>query len=252
MVEKINRSVCAEIPDLHLEPKLYEIVMKSMIHGPCGLLNPKSPCMENNICTKNFPKQFQHETIFNVNGYPLYRRRPGLEAPVGQFTVDNRYVVPYNKFLTMRYNCHINVESCQSVKSIKYIFKYIYKGYDCASVVFQDGNETNFIHDEIRQYLDARYVSAPEAMWRLLENSMHDRSHATIRLAIHLPNEQLVYFQEGNGETAASKAQNRMTHLTAWFKLNRLDETAHQYLYTEIPYHYVYDQGTTNWKLRQQ
>ena len=149
--------------------------------------------------------------------------------------IDNRFVVPYNKFLTMRYNCHINAEACQSVHAIKYIFKYIYKGYDCAKVVFQEGHD-NIIHDEIKQYLDARYVSAPEAMWRLLENSMHERSHAVIRLAIHLPDEQLVYFQEGDEETAVSRAHDRQTHLTALFKLNRLDENARQYLYTEIPF----------------
>ena len=79
---------------------------------------------------------------------------------------------------------------------------------------------------------------------------MHNRSYAVIRLAIHLPDEQLVYFQEGDEETAVSRANHRQTHLTAWFKLNRLDENAWQYLYTEIPHHYVYDQGTTDRKLR--
>ena len=80
--------------------------------------------------------------------------------------VDNRFVVPYNKYLTLKYNCHINVESCQSVKSIKYIFKYIYKGYDCASVQINSRDGT-VVHDEINHFLDARYVCAPEAVWRL-------------------------------------------------------------------------------------
>ena len=43
--------------------------------------------------------------------------------------MDNRWVVPYKK-----YNCHINVELCSTVKSVKYIYKYVYKGYDCANV----------------------------------------------------------------------------------------------------------------------
>lgn len=30
--------------------------------------------MENGICTKEFPKKFNNETIMNVNGYPLYCR----------------------------------------------------------------------------------------------------------------------------------------------------------------------------------
>ena len=30
------------------------------------------------------------------------------------------------------------------------------------------------------------------------------------------------------------------THLTAWFQLNMEDESAREYLYTEIPQHYVF------------
>lgn len=41
------------------------------------------------------------------------------------------------------------------------------------------------------------------------------KSHAVIRLAVHLPNEQLVYFHEGEEATAALRAENRNTHLTA-------------------------------------
>lgn len=151
--EKIDRYICAEIPQPLLEPKLHQIVVQTMIHGPCGILNPTAPCMKNGECTKKFPKQFTKHTITDVNGYPLYRRREGVQVQVRNFPADNRFVVPYNKFLTHKYNCHINVESSQSVKAIKYIFKYIYKGYDKAAVEFQGG--ADLIHDEIKQFLDA-------------------------------------------------------------------------------------------------
>jgi len=32
------------------------------------------------------------------------------------------------------YDCHINVELCQSLKAIKDIFKYVYNDYDKASM----------------------------------------------------------------------------------------------------------------------
>ncbi|UYV75945.1 hypothetical protein LAZ67_13001882 [Cordylochernes scorpioides] len=56
------------------------------------------------------------------NGYPRYRRRDDGQ---GTHQVDNRWVVPYNPYLLVRFNAHINVEFCASVKSVKYIFIYL-------------------------------------------------------------------------------------------------------------------------------
>ncbi|CAG7717446.1 unnamed protein product, partial [Allacma fusca] len=78
--ETIDKYVSAEIPDKENNPKLYDIILKHMIHGPCGNLNTKSPCMENGKCVKEFPKRFSEETVENHNGYPVYRRRQGSTA----------------------------------------------------------------------------------------------------------------------------------------------------------------------------
>jgi hypothetical protein len=53
-------------------------------------------------------------------------------------------------------------------------------------------------HNEIESYIDSRYVSAPEAIWRIFEFRMHDQSHFVQKLCLHLPNEQPVYFEEGD------------------------------------------------------
>jgi hypothetical protein len=72
--------------------------------------------------------------------------------------LDNRWVVPYNPFLLHLFNCHINVEACGSIKAIKYLFKYIYKGHDRTSMAVREAdkedNEGNI--DEIKQYRDAK------------------------------------------------------------------------------------------------
>jgi hypothetical protein len=53
------------------------------------------------------------------------------------FVFDNRWVVPYNPYLTMRYQCHINVEVYSSITAVKYLYKYVYKGHDRALAVVQ-------------------------------------------------------------------------------------------------------------------
>ena len=46
----------------------------------------------------------------------------------------NQFVVPYNLGLLKRYRAHINVEVCTALTAVKYVFKYIYKGFDCADL----------------------------------------------------------------------------------------------------------------------
>ncbi|GBM13179.1 hypothetical protein AVEN_64382-1 [Araneus ventricosus] len=132
--------------------------------------------------------------------------------------MDNRFVVPYNPYLLLKYNAHINVEICTSLCAVKYIYKHIYKGFDCANMVLPTGQVQ---YNEIANYIDARYVSASEAMWRLLGSHMHDRSHAVMRLSVHLPNQKRVTFKDGHEEEALEAARSRQTMLESWFQLNQ-------------------------------
>ena len=59
--------------------------------------------------------------------------------------MDNSWVVPYNPYLTLKYNAHINLELCSTVKSVKYLYKYIYKGYDCANIELNVETEKEWI-----------------------------------------------------------------------------------------------------------
>ena len=67
------------------------------------------------------------------------------------------------------FNCHINVEACSSIKSVKYLFKYVYKGHDWASIAFRESGQADKEGniDEIKAYRDARWVTPPEALWRI-------------------------------------------------------------------------------------
>lgn len=110
--------------------------------------------------------------------------------------MDNRWVVPYNPFLLMRYNCHINVEACSSIKVVKYLFKYIYKGHDKASFACeQDIINDGGIINEIRQYRDARFVSPPDAMYMIYGYKLFGVSPSVLQLQLHLQNMNTVAFK---------------------------------------------------------
>jgi len=155
--------------------------------------------------------------------------------------------VPYNPWLSKKYQAHINVEACMSIKSVKYLYKYVYKGHDAANVLINERLD----HDEVNTFLDCRFVSAPEALWRIFEYKISDMLHTIIRLQIHLPENQMVYYNEGEEQAALDRAAQRDTHLTAWFKLNANIEEARRYSYVEIPYHFVFDAKNCKWKIRQ-
>jgi hypothetical protein len=98
--EEVDTVIRAFWPDPITEPRLFDIVKRSMIHGPCGTWNPKASCMKDGKCSKGFPKQFQEATVMTRNGYPIYARpNDGRAYKIGDFSVDNRWVVPYNPYI---------------------------------------------------------------------------------------------------------------------------------------------------------
>jgi hypothetical protein len=50
----IDEFVCAEFPGPDRKAQLFQIVIRNMFHGPCGHLNPKSPCILDGKCSKGF------------------------------------------------------------------------------------------------------------------------------------------------------------------------------------------------------
>lgn len=70
-------------------------------------------------------------------------------------------------------------------------------------------------NNEIQCYVDARYVSASEACWRIFHYDLHDRSPAVQRLSVHLPGQHNVVYKEGKAEETLQHFKD--TTLTSWF-----------------------------------
>lgn len=100
----IDTTIRAYWPDPETEPLFFETVMRCMVHS-CG-----DWCLENGKCKKHFPKVFQPQTSIDREGYPLYYQPDdSCKYEVNGVMVDNQWIVPYNPYLSAKFNCHINV-----------------------------------------------------------------------------------------------------------------------------------------------
>jgi len=254
--DDIDKVISAEIPCPIANPKLYECVKDHMIHGPCGVVNKSLPCMKNGKCSRFYPKKFQSSTTISEDGFPQYRRRDnGVCVVKNHVSLDNRSVVPYNPKLLLKYEGHINVEWCNKSTSIKYLFKYINKGYDrITAAIVNNTNATHLHHqsgDEIKQYLDCRYISPSEACWRIFSFPIHGRNPAVERLFFHLPGEQSVYFKDDEFiDEVIGKATVAESMFTSWMECNKKYELARTLTYPEIVSKFVYVKKDRCWKPR--
>ena len=260
--EKVDNAIVAELPNdteigMRTESehnriqRLEELVLLHMTHGPCGAENPACPCMIDGKCSKDYPKEFLSETIVNGdNFYAIYRRRNSEEGgriavnPKSGRVVDNRWIVPHNPTLCLRYDCHINVEACTSPKAAKYLYKYVHKGNDRAMVKIEIEGETR---DEISDYQDLRVVGSSEASWHILGNNITERYPPVLPMRVHLKDQQQVIFDENTEEGAL--ITQRETELTAFFKYNQKEGQLKE-KYIDMPKTHVYDNKKKEWRIR--
>ncbi|KAJ1685676.1 hypothetical protein LUZ63_017066 [Rhynchospora breviuscula] len=257
----IDSYISAELPNPDTKPIAYSVVTEFMIHGPCGHARPNSPCMKKGHCSKNFPKEFHDSTVMSDEGFVVYKRRDtGITVEKNGVILDNRYVVPHNLKLLMKYRAHINVERCHTTTMIKYLFKYVCKGRDRAYVTLQR-TETNEQRqqtqgpqaehatiNEVSDYLDCRYIAPPEAIWRIFQYHIHYSNPTVERLPVHLPNENSVVFSDYQSlDELVSNEYSAKTKLTAWFELNIRDELARDLTYLQVTSYYTWHKDTKTW-----
>ena len=165
-----------------------------------------------------------------------------------QDVFDNRHMVSHPIDLLVQFDCHINLEACGSIRAVKYIHKYIYKGPDHA-IIQTEG------HDEICSYLDARYISSIQACHSIFKFPMHMESPAIYHLPVHLPGQQSVVFHaEAQIDNVVNNTKD--IELLGWFKANQdpdlIAAGAHNYFYQEFPKNFVWEKHHAIWKVHQQ
>ncbi|XP_042962393.1 uncharacterized protein LOC122296655 [Carya illinoinensis] len=148
------------------------------------------------------------------------------------------------------FDCHINVEICSTIKAVKYLYKYIYKGHD--RVAFNLVPEQS-IHqiDEIERFQSARWIAPPEAMWRIFGFIVNEVHPAVYSLHLHLENQHQVTFRAHENLTNVMNSDlSAKSMLTEFFATNQVDQNARKLLYREFPEFYVWSQQYKMWTVR--
>jgi len=100
-------------------------------------------------------------------------------------------------------------------------------------------------------YLDARYVSSLESIWRIFHYKMHGCTPKVQRLAVHLPNHQMITFsEEADLHHILNQETTYRTTLTAWFEENANNTNAQNYKYIDFPTHYTWNKTHHKWNYR--
>jgi PIF1-like helicase len=106
-------------------------------------------------------------------------------------------------------------------------------------------DDDNDVHDvqrprnEIDEYIDARYVSAPECVHRILSFSMHDHKPSVVRLAVHEQDTHTVTYDPLE-ETYEDILSREDTSLTAFFEAcAKYPDLTANLLYPDAPSKFV-------------
>ncbi|XP_071688512.1 uncharacterized protein [Rutidosis leptorrhynchoides] len=215
----IDEIISAEIPSQIEDPAGYKVVTEYMLHGPCGGKHMGAACIIDRKCSKHFPKPYYAETTIDEDGYANYKHR----------------------------------NNGSKSRAIKYLFKYLNKGPDRATIVIQENlrptgessAEIIIEVDEIKNYLDCRYISPCEAVWRLFSFDIHFSKPSVLKLSYHLPNHHTVTLHDSESLPALLHRESiKETMFTQWFELNKRDPNARKLTYAKIPTQYVWNQTT--------
>ncbi|KAG5610555.1 hypothetical protein H5410_021836 [Solanum commersonii] len=115
----------------------------------------------------------------------------------------------------------------------------------------QKSDDGENVIDEIQTFQDARWVSPPEALWRIYEFSLIEMQPAVINLKLHLLGKHSVfYWKNQNLQNVIAWDGVKQKMLTEYFRMCSIGTEAHTYLYREFPKFYVWNSKVKTWTKR--
>lgn len=165
-----------------------------MTHNKDHLRRETSRCKKNNRCIYGFPHPLTPQTWIDDEGKVHYKRTEE----------EDRWIASHIPELIDELDCHIHVDVVFTVTVFMYLYKYLFKGPDHA--MFRVQNQPSETVDEISDYVNGRYLSAPEAAWRILGFDITSKEPSVICLPVHLPGQNILQFTIGEnsqGSTAS-------------------------------------------------
>uniref|UniRef100_A0A915KAD6 Uncharacterized protein n=1 Tax=Romanomermis culicivorax TaxID=13658 RepID=A0A915KAD6_ROMCU len=271
--------VSAEIPDMpdsndksaaaQQQRDLHDLVTRLNLHDH----DKTSSCMADGKCSKYFPKKFSPLTILSESDFPIYKRRgpPGpdqtktdshgntflktygntslkMYAKTGKtILLDNRFVVPYNAFLLLKYSSHLNLEHVAAQESMEYTFKYIMKGHDMAYVRVQNDLVVNY--DKMDNIMQCRYMAGIEGYWNISGFPIVHCSHPVIRQWIKGPKGQPIIFHEGYEREGLGQIESggKKTMVQAFFDLCCENSLTKTLTYDKVGKHFKFNDQEGKW-----
>lgn len=244
----IDSIISADIP-ANKNPSLCQFVLKDNMHSPLRSVQPF--CREHGwhdlheTIPKTVPEGNKARRCTAVHHLPpkstwSWKGNSSLD----KLTIRTQYHnwkywqikgSPNSPTLSIMFQCHLNVELCVSrVSAIKYLFKYVHKRNDRATVQLVRGKHNC---NETCHHQDTRYVSASKALRRLFLFEIVD-NNPNVVLDVYLENYHTVYFWESRGGWAAIQSKPS-TKTTGWFAANRKWSGATHIKYIDLPCYFV-------------
>ena len=242
---------------------------------------------KNDNCIKRFSKSICSKSNLNHSlSYFKYRR---LERElVSNISWDNNWVIFYNSYLLLKYETHINVEICTSIKFVTYLYKYVFKKSNHVDVSIEitlivnesmrrinheraHRNDIVEFVDEIKIYHDVKWMSFCEIAWRILELKIEKIKLSINRFQIHLKNQQRLLINSNDSiivEIFQINEKFRQITLIEYFKMNKRAQQMKKqnnfsfyehnivvrdlknYFYHDILEHFVWDKREKIWNIR--